>query len=147
MSVTAKTSQAAVYNDKVVRQFAIMTVVWGVVGMLVGVLIAAQLNAQIPDQGDFVFPHNTGKGADKSCRIGEGGQGRKIIRFNGFQMTKRNAGLICDIRQIEPCRQARGAKPIANTVKCQHGGVCQCVRHGAFRIPSMSHWDDYFVMR
>jgi cytochrome c oxidase cbb3-type subunit 1 len=36
-------SQATTYNDKVVRQFAIMTVVWGVVGMLVGVLIAAQL--------------------------------------------------------------------------------------------------------
>jgi len=31
------------YNDKVVRQFAIMTVVWGIVGMGVGVLIAAQL--------------------------------------------------------------------------------------------------------
>jgi cytochrome c oxidase cbb3-type subunit 1 len=31
------------YNYTVVRQFAIMTVVWGVVGMLVGVLIAAQL--------------------------------------------------------------------------------------------------------
>jgi cytochrome c oxidase cbb3-type subunit 1 len=31
------------YNDKVVRQFAVMTVVWGVVGMLVGVLIAAEL--------------------------------------------------------------------------------------------------------
>jgi cytochrome c oxidase cbb3-type subunit 1 len=35
--------QATSYNDKVVRQFAIMTVVWGVVGMLVGVIIAAQL--------------------------------------------------------------------------------------------------------
>ena len=35
--------QAATYNDTVVRQFAIMTVVWGVVGMLVGVIIAAQL--------------------------------------------------------------------------------------------------------
>ena len=34
---------ASHYNDKVVRQFAIMTVVWGIVGMLVGVLIAAQL--------------------------------------------------------------------------------------------------------
>jgi cytochrome c oxidase cbb3-type subunit 1 len=32
-----------VYNYKVVRQFAIMTIVWGVVGMLVGVIIAAQL--------------------------------------------------------------------------------------------------------
>ncbi|HSH29330.1 MAG TPA: cytochrome-c oxidase, cbb3-type subunit I [Thiohalobacter sp.] len=31
------------YNYKVVRQFAIMTVVWGIVGMLVGVVIAAQL--------------------------------------------------------------------------------------------------------
>ena len=31
------------YNYKVIRQFAIMTVVWGVVGMLVGVFIAAQL--------------------------------------------------------------------------------------------------------
>src|SRR5210317_1062005 len=34
---------AASYNDKVVRQFTIMVVVWGIVGMLVGVLIAAQL--------------------------------------------------------------------------------------------------------
>jgi cytochrome c oxidase cbb3-type subunit 1 len=33
----------ASYNYTVVRQFAIMTVVWGVVGMLVGVIIAAQL--------------------------------------------------------------------------------------------------------
>jgi cytochrome c oxidase cbb3-type subunit 1 len=31
------------YNYKVVRQFAIMTIVWGVVGMSVGVFIAAQL--------------------------------------------------------------------------------------------------------
>jgi len=31
------------YNDKVVRQFSIMTVIWGVVGMLVGLIIAAQL--------------------------------------------------------------------------------------------------------
>jgi cytochrome c oxidase cbb3-type subunit 1 len=31
------------YNDKVVRQFAVMTVVWAIVGMAVGVLIAAQL--------------------------------------------------------------------------------------------------------
>ncbi len=34
---------ASYYNDKVVRQFAVMTVVWGIVGMLVGVVIAAQL--------------------------------------------------------------------------------------------------------
>jgi len=31
------------YNYKVVRQFAVMTVVWGIVGMAVGVFIAAQL--------------------------------------------------------------------------------------------------------
>ncbi|MGK0207659.1 MAG: cytochrome c oxidase cbb3-type subunit 1 [Gammaproteobacteria bacterium] len=31
------------YNYKVVRQFAIMTVIWGIVGMGIGVLIAAQL--------------------------------------------------------------------------------------------------------
>jgi cytochrome c oxidase cbb3-type subunit 1 len=37
------TAGASTYNYRVVRQFAIMTVVWGVVGMLVGVIIAAQL--------------------------------------------------------------------------------------------------------
>jgi len=31
------------YNDRVVRQFAIMTTIWGIVGMLVGVFIAAEL--------------------------------------------------------------------------------------------------------
>ena len=34
---------ANTYNYRVVRQFSIMTIVWGVIGMLVGVLIAAQL--------------------------------------------------------------------------------------------------------
>ena len=29
------------YNNKVVRQFAIMTIIWGIVGMTVGVFIAA----------------------------------------------------------------------------------------------------------
>jgi cytochrome c oxidase cbb3-type subunit I len=33
----------ATYHYKVVRQFSVMTVIWGVVGMLVGVIIAAQL--------------------------------------------------------------------------------------------------------
>jgi len=44
--VTAQTTidnPANMYNYKVVRQFSIMTIVWGVVGMLVGVIIAAQL--------------------------------------------------------------------------------------------------------
>src|SRR5512139_231776 len=34
---------ANTYNYRVVRQFSIMAVVWGVIGMLVGVIIAAQL--------------------------------------------------------------------------------------------------------
>jgi cytochrome c oxidase cbb3-type subunit 1 len=41
--MTFANTRATVYNDKVVRQFAVMTVVWGVVGMLVGVICAAQL--------------------------------------------------------------------------------------------------------
>lgn len=36
-------SDAATYNYKVVRQFAVMTVVWGIVGMSVGVYIAAEM--------------------------------------------------------------------------------------------------------
>lgn len=36
-------SQIKHYNYRVIRQFAIMSVVWGIVGMAVGVLIAAQL--------------------------------------------------------------------------------------------------------
>jgi len=35
--------ESQTYNYKVVRQFAIMTVVWGIVGMLVGVIVASQL--------------------------------------------------------------------------------------------------------
>ena len=43
MSVADVAGPAPVYNDKPVRQFAFMAVVWGIVGMLVGVIIAAQL--------------------------------------------------------------------------------------------------------
>ncbi|MGE0188700.1 MAG: cytochrome-c oxidase, cbb3-type subunit I [Steroidobacteraceae bacterium] len=42
-AVSPAPSTSLQYNDKVVRQFAIMTLVWGVVGMLVGVWIAAEL--------------------------------------------------------------------------------------------------------
>ena len=35
--------QSNTYSDGVIRQFSIMAVVWGVVGMLVGVIIASQL--------------------------------------------------------------------------------------------------------
>ena len=47
------TGDHPVYNTKVVKQFAIMTVVWGIVGMLVGVILAAELvwpdmNMQLP---------------------------------------------------------------------------------------------------
>mgnify|MGYP006110778267 CR=1 FL=1 len=44
MSIALQTSQSAeTYNYKVVKQFSIMTIVWGVVGMLLGVIIAAQM--------------------------------------------------------------------------------------------------------
>ncbi len=43
MSSPAASARPETYNYTVVRQFAVMTVVWGVVGMLVGVVIAAQL--------------------------------------------------------------------------------------------------------
>jgi cytochrome c oxidase cbb3-type subunit 1 len=36
-------AQALAYDDRVVRQFTVMTIVWGIVGMLVGVILAAQL--------------------------------------------------------------------------------------------------------
>ena len=36
-------NQPPTYRDRVVRQFALMTLVWGIVGMTVGVLIASQL--------------------------------------------------------------------------------------------------------
>jgi cytochrome c oxidase cbb3-type subunit I len=39
----AMNTKSNTYNDTVVRQFSVMAVVWGVVGMLVGVIIAAQL--------------------------------------------------------------------------------------------------------
>jgi len=42
-STVAASPRATTYNDKVIRQFAVMTVIWGIVGMLVGVIIAAQL--------------------------------------------------------------------------------------------------------
>ncbi len=38
-----KSPSSEFYNYKVVRQFALMTIVWGIVGMAVGVLIASQL--------------------------------------------------------------------------------------------------------
>jgi cytochrome c oxidase cbb3-type subunit 1 len=39
----ANAKAAETFNYKVVRQFALVTVLWGIVGMLVGVIIAAQL--------------------------------------------------------------------------------------------------------
>ena len=35
------------YDDAIVRKFTLMTLVWGVVGMLVGVIVALQLAAPI----------------------------------------------------------------------------------------------------
>ena len=42
-AIAAPAPGSDTYNDKVVRQFATMTIVWGIVGMLVGAIIAAQL--------------------------------------------------------------------------------------------------------
>jgi cytochrome c oxidase cbb3-type subunit 1 len=42
-ATAATDSPHGYYNDKVIRQFAIATIVWGIVGMAVGVFIAAQL--------------------------------------------------------------------------------------------------------
>ncbi|SMF04144.1 cytochrome c oxidase cbb3-type subunit 1 [Alteromonadaceae bacterium Bs31] len=53
MSDALATQQPA-YNYKVVRQFAIMTIVWGIVGMAVGVLLAAQL--MWPELNDIFQP-------------------------------------------------------------------------------------------
>jgi cytochrome c oxidase cbb3-type subunit 1 len=41
--MNAKANLSTIYDDGVIRQFSIMAVVWGVVGMLVGVIIAAEL--------------------------------------------------------------------------------------------------------
>src|SRR6478609_1283711 len=41
------------FNDKVVRQFMLAAIIWGIVGMLVGVLIATQLNYW---QANFSLP-------------------------------------------------------------------------------------------
>ena len=39
--------QSQTYNYKVVRQFAIMTVVWGIVGMLVGVIAVSYTHLDV----------------------------------------------------------------------------------------------------
>ncbi|MCB1605987.1 MAG: cbb3-type cytochrome c oxidase subunit I, partial [Xanthomonadales bacterium] len=41
--MTAVVAKQDTYNDKVVRQFTVMAVVWGIVGMTLGVLLGAQL--------------------------------------------------------------------------------------------------------
>src|SRR5690242_3234896 len=42
-ATAAPPAAPAAYDDLVVRRFTIMTLVWGIVGMAVGALIAAQL--------------------------------------------------------------------------------------------------------
>jgi len=42
-AVTGAVGLCEAYNDRVVRQFTVMTVVWGIIGMVVGALIAAEL--------------------------------------------------------------------------------------------------------
>ena len=50
MSTAATPSNGKVtieFNDKVVRQFMLASIIWGIVGMLVGVLVASQLNFHV----------------------------------------------------------------------------------------------------
>jgi len=51
----AAAGEQPAYNYNIVRQFAIMTVVWGVVGMSIGVLIASQL--VWPELNDLFQPY------------------------------------------------------------------------------------------
>jgi cytochrome c oxidase cbb3-type subunit I/II len=44
MNSTQTDTRRVVYNDSVVRAFAVATMVWGVVGLLLGVLVASQLS-------------------------------------------------------------------------------------------------------
>jgi len=44
MNSSSNATRQVVYNDKVVRAFAIATIVWGAVGLLLGVIVAAQLS-------------------------------------------------------------------------------------------------------
>jgi len=46
-------ARQGIYEDKVIRQFSVMAVVWGVVGMLVGVVIAAQMLWPALNLGQF----------------------------------------------------------------------------------------------
>ena len=46
MSDQKSSTEPLAYSDTAVRLFALASVVWGVVGMLVGVFIAAQLAGQ-----------------------------------------------------------------------------------------------------
>ncbi|MFL0805385.1 MAG: cytochrome-c oxidase, cbb3-type subunit I [Agarilytica sp.] len=56
MSDVAPASEQPDYNYTVVRQFTIMTIVWGIVGMAVGVLLAAQL--YWPELNDLLQPYS-----------------------------------------------------------------------------------------
>lgn len=44
MTISSAIKQTIEFNDKIVRQFMWASMIWGIVGMLVGVIIAAQLN-------------------------------------------------------------------------------------------------------
>ena len=56
MSTNTTTLEQFSYDNKIVRNFAIATIIWGIVGMLVGVIIATQLfepAANITQYGSF----------------------------------------------------------------------------------------------
>ncbi len=55
-SHSAHPTEALAYNFDIVRSFALATILWGIVGMSLGVLIAAQL--VWPDLNDFLQPYS-----------------------------------------------------------------------------------------
>src|SRR3546814_12841837 len=61
-----RAESAATYNDKVVHQFTVATVFWGIVGMGVGVFIAAQLYWPALNRSE---ERRVGKGCVSTCRF------------------------------------------------------------------------------
>ena len=93
------------YNYKVVRQFAIMTVVWGIVGMLVGVIVAAQLafpNFALWDGISFLSYGRLRPLHTNAVIFAFGGSALFATSYYVVQRTNqaRLFGQVCDINQL-----------------------------------------------
>jgi len=97
------------FNDKVVKQFTVATIIWGIVGMLVGIIIAAQLawpalNFDIPwltysrlrplhtNAVIFAFGGNALLGtslyvAQRTCQVKLFSNGLASVVFWGYQLV------------------------------------------------------------